>query len=428
VEFYSMRLDEWAETPFGAAGDNLRGNTHGSVLDPSEGASWPEGLDSFLESAQKRGYILYSELKDLIISDANDYDMETLIATVLGSGIRLLSEPPPVVDGQGQLYTDGRSRAPEGGTGLGVQAPNWFSPEDADYYRWLVPRIRSFFLLTAQEEKDLGKRIAQGDQAARDRMIEGNQRLVLSIAKRYVGRGVPLADLTGEGNLGLIRATEKYDVERGTRFSTYAVWWIRQSTTRALTDQSRLVRISVHTQERLSKVDDLRSAFRLENGREPTKQELADDLGVHVEKIMRYLTLGEEPLLLQDTLPQDAMLLDDIVAGRSRPGPEEDVFNEGCKAQLECALETLPERNRRILVLREGLHGECQHTLEEVGTALGLTRERVRQIEEKAKRQLLETIAQENGVNTVRVLAQDNVIRHRTASNRRRMSPGRQSR
>lgn len=429
VDSRLMGPGPYANAPFRVAtGHRPRCGTHELIRDPSEGASWPEELDSFLESAQKRGYMLYSELKDLIISDANDYDMETLIATVLGSGIRLLSEPPPVVDGQVQLYSDRQTRVPDESSRVGIQAPDWFSPEDADYYRWLVPRIRSFFLLTPQEEKDLGKRIARGDQAARDRMIEGNQRLVLSIAKRYVGRGLPLADLFGEGNLGLIKAAGRYDYGRGTRFSTFAVWWIRQFTTRALADQSRLVRISVHTLERLNKVDDVRSAFQLEHGREPTEQELADDLGVHVEKIMRYLTLSEETLLPHETLPQDAMFLDDIIAGRSRPSPEDEVLYESYKAQLERALATLPERDKCILIYREGLQGEDEHTLNEVGTIFELTRERIRQIEEKAKRKLLEAIAQENGVSAERVLARGNVIRHRTTSSRRQLLSERQSR
>lgn len=278
-------------------------------------------------------------------------------------------------------------------------------------------------LLTPDQEKSLGKSVMAGDPEARRQLIEANLRLVVSIAKKYTGRGLSFLDLTEEGNLGLIRAVEKFDYKRGFRFSTYATWWIRQSMTRALADQSRLIRVPVHMVENLNKIDKIKKAFLQEHGREPTKEELATAMNIPVKKIVRYLRLGQQPLSLENTVgDEEESRLENFIEDEKSPSPEKETFNKYYKEQLERILETLPEREKKILIYREGLQGEYEHTLEEVGTMFTVTRERIRQIEAKAKRKLKEIIAKENGMSEEDMHNDGNVIRHRTSSNRRRSS------
>ena len=276
-------------------------------------------------------------------------------------------------------------------------------------------------LLTPEQEKILGKGVMQGDPEARQQLIEANLRLVVSIAKKYTGRGLSFLDLVEEGNLGLIRAVEKFDYKRGFRFSTYATWWIRQSMTRALADQSRLIRVPVHMVENLNKIDKIKKNFLQEHGREPTKEELAAAMGIPVKKIVRYLRLGQQPLSLENTVgDEEESRLENFIEDEKSPSPEKETFNKYYKEQLERILETLPEREKKILIYREGLQGEYEHTLEEVGTMFQVTRERIRQIEAKAKRKLKDMIAKENGMSEEDMHNDGNVIRHRTSSNRRR--------
>jgi RNA polymerase primary sigma factor len=279
-------------------------------------------------------------------------------------------------------------------------------------------------LLTPDQEKSLGKAVMAGDMEARRQLIEANLRLVVSIAKKYTGRGLSFLDLVEEGNLGLIRAVEKFDYKRGFRFSTYATWWIRQSMTRALADQSRLIRVPVHMVENLNKIDKIKKGFLQEHGRDPTKEELATAMGIPVKKIIRYLRLGQQPLSLENTVgDEEESRLENFIEDEKSPSPEKETFNKYYKEQLERILETLPEREKKILIYREGLQGEYEHTLEEVGTMFQVTRERIRQIEAKAKRKLKEMIAKENGMSEEDMHNDGNVIRHRTSSNRRRSSP-----
>lgn len=276
-------------------------------------------------------------------------------------------------------------------------------------------------LLTPDQEKSLGKRVAEGDMDARRQLIEANLRLVVSIAKKYTGRGLSFLDLVEEGNLGLIRAVEKFDYKRGYRFSTYATWWIRQSMTRALADQSRLIRVPVHMVENLNKIDKIKKTFLQEHGREPTKEELAQAMGIPVKKIVRYLRLGQQPLSLENTVgDEEESRLENFIEDEKSPSPEKETFNKYYKEQLERILATLPDRERKILIYREGLQGEYEHTLEEVGTMFQVTRERIRQIEAKAKRKLKEMIAKENGMTDEDMHSDGNVVRHRTSSSRRR--------
>jgi RNA polymerase primary sigma factor len=246
-----------------------------------------------------------------------------------------------------------------------------------------IGRVR---LLTKEDEVRLAKRVEQNDMAAKNALIEANLRLVVSIAKRYSGRGLTLLDLVQEGNLGLIRAVEKFDWRRGFKFSTYATWWIRQAITRALADQSRTIRIPVHMVERMNKVSRTRRALLQATGREPSSAEIAAKLdGLDEKNVEDILKLGQEPVSLETPVggeEGDAALGDFIEDGQSQR-PHETVAAQLRDHDLAKALEGLPWRERRVLELRYGLAGDAPMTLEDIGTEVGVTRERVRQIESK---------------------------------------------
>ena len=255
-----------------------------------------------------------------------------------------------------------------------------------DAVRTYLKSIGRVRLLTKEDEVRLAKRVEQNDMAAKNALIEANLRLVVSIAKRYSGRGLTLLDLIQEGNLGLIRAVEKFDWRRGFKFSTYATWWIRQAITRALADQSRTIRIPVHMVERMNKVSRTRRALLQATGREPSAAEIAAKLdGLDEKNVEDILKLGQEPVSLETPVggeEGDAALGDFIEDGQSQR-PHETVAAQLRDHDLAKALESLPWRERRVLELRYGLAGDAPMTLEDIGTEVGVTRERVRQIESK---------------------------------------------
>jgi RNA polymerase primary sigma factor len=258
---------------------------------------------------------------------------------------------------------------PEGGT------------EDA--VRLYLQRIGRVPLLTREDEVRLARRVEQNDMAAKNALIEANLRLVVSIAKRYQGRGLTLLDLIQEGNMGLIRAVEKFDWRRGFKFSTYATWWIRQAMTRALADQSRTIRIPVHMVERMNKVHAARRALSQELEREPTVSEIAAKLGIGEDKVEHLLKLGQEPVSLEAAVGtgDDQAALADFIADDVGDSPHEVVARELRDGDVQTILDSLPERERRVIELRYGLGDRGPLTLEEIGRDIGLTRERVRQIE-----------------------------------------------
>jgi RNA polymerase primary sigma factor len=258
-----------------------------------------------------------------------------------------------------------------------------------DPVRMYLKEIGTVPLLTADEELELAKRKADGDEQAKDRLIEANLRLVVSIAKRYTGRGMSFLDLVQEGNLGLIKGVEKFDYAKGYKLSTYATWWIRQSVTRALADQARTIRVPVHMVETINKMSKMQRKLTLELGYEPSVAELAEALEMSEDKVMEIMQIAREPASLETPIgEEDDSNLGDFVADNNVLTPEGNVESVMLKEHIDALLGDLKERERQVIVLRFGLEDGHPRTLEEVGKAFNVTRERIRQIEAKALRKL----------------------------------------
>ena len=258
-----------------------------------------------------------------------------------------------------------------------------------DPVRMYLKEIGKVPLLTAQEEIDLAKRMEAGDEYAKQKLCEANLRLVVSIAKRYVGRGMLFLDLIQEGNLGLIKAVDKFDWTKGYKFSTYATWWIRQAITRSIADQARTIRIPVHMVETINKLIRVSRQLLQEEGREPTPDEIAEEMGISVEKVREILKIAQEPVSLETPIGEEEdSHLGDFIPDDDAPAPAEAAAFSMLKEQLVDVLGTLTEREQKVLKLRFGLEDGRARTLEEVGKKFDVTRERIRQIEAKALRKL----------------------------------------
>ena len=258
-----------------------------------------------------------------------------------------------------------------------------------DPVRMYLKEIGQVKLLSAEEEVELAKRVAEGDQYAKNKLTEANLRLVVSIAKKYSGRGLHILDLIQEGNTGLIRAVDKFDWTKGNKFSTYATWWIRQAITRAIADQARTIRVPVHMVETINKMNRVGRRFLQEHGREATNEELAKEMGISVDKIREAKKAAQDPISLETPIGEkEDSHLGDFIEDSKTASPEDEAAATMRREQVYKMLETLTEREKGVLALRFGMDDGTPRTLEEVGKHFGVTRERIRQIEGKALKKL----------------------------------------
>ena len=258
-----------------------------------------------------------------------------------------------------------------------------------DPVRMYLKEIGRIPLLSSEEEIELAKRMEEGDEEAKKKLSEANLRLTVSIAKRYSGRGMQFLDLIQEGNLGLIKAVEKFDYRKGYKFSTYATWWIRQSITRAIADQARAIRIPVHMVETMNRVNRTSRRLLQEYGREPTPEEIAEAMNLPVERVLEISKISQEPVSLETPIGEEEdSHLGDFIQDEHIPVPADEAAHTLLREQLEKVMDTLSEREQKVLALRFGLEDGKPHTLEEVGREFQVTRERIRQIEAKALRKL----------------------------------------
>ena len=334
-------------------------------------------LKELLESGKQKGRLTTKEISDAL--EELDYDVEQvdkLYDTFEAYNIEIVED-----DG-------GESIAPASNEELeSVLSADGISIDDP--VKVYLKEIGRVPLLSAEEEVELAIRMSEGDVAAKKRLSEANLRLVVSIAKRYVGRGMQFLDLIQEGNLGLIKAVEKFDHTKGFKFSTYATWWIRQAITRAIADQARTIRIPVHMVETINKVKKVNSQLLHENGHEPTNEQIAEKLEMPVEKVREIMRVAQEPVSLETPIGEEEdSHLGDFIPDDDAPVPAEAASQTLLKEQLADVLKTLTPREEKVLRLRFGLEDGRPRTLEEVGKEFNVTRERIRQIEAKALRKL----------------------------------------
>ena len=344
-------------------------------------------LKELLALAKKKKNMLeYQEISDFFSDMQLDAEQfEKILDFLEANNIDVLRITDDDVDDEMLLDVDDEDEIEVEKIDLSV--PDGVSIEDP--VRMYLKEIGKVPLLSAEEEIELAKRMELGDQEAKKRLAEANLRLVVSIAKRYVGRGMLFLDLIQEGNLGLIKAVEKFDYRKGYKFSTYATWWIRQAITRAIADQARTIRIPVHMVETINKLIRVSRQLLQELGREPTPEEIAAEMNMPVERVREILKISQEPVSLETPIGEEEdSHLGDFIQDDNVPVPADAAAFTLLKEQLEEVLGTLTEREQKVLTLRFGLEDGRARTLEEVGKEFNVTRERIRQIEAKALRKL----------------------------------------
>ena len=338
-----------------------------------------EKLKDIIESGKKKGVLTYKEINDAL--DGAEIDAENL-DKLLGA---LEEMKIDVIDGE--LDKDISEDEEDSDSDIDLSVPEGVSIDDP--VRMYLKEIGKVNLLSADEEVDLAKRMAQGEDEAKRKLAEANLRLVVSIAKRYVGRGMLFLDLIQEGNLGLIKAVEKFDYTKGYKFSTYATWWIRQAITRAIADQARTIRIPVHMVETINKLIRVSRQLLQQYGRDPLPEEVAREMDISEDKVREIIKIAQEPVSLETPIGEEEdSHLGDFIPDDDAPAPAEAAAFTLLKEQLMDVLDTLTPREEKVLRLRFGLDDGRARTLEEVGKEFMVTRERIRQIEAKALRKL----------------------------------------
>ena len=340
-------------------------------------------IKDLLELGKSKGQLSTKEILDALGElDFDPEQIEKFYDTLESQGVEIVEDFDDItIDDEELVKAEGLENFEPG---LGADGVSIDDP--VKVYLKEIGRVP---LLTPEEEIDLAVRISNGDEAAKKRLSEANLRLVVSIAKRYLGRGMQFLDLIQEGNLGLIKAVEKFDYTKGFKFSTYATWWIRQAITRAIADQARTIRIPVHMVETINKVKKVSSQLLHANGREPSAEEVAEELDMPVEKVREIMRVAQEPVSLETPIGEEEdSHLGDFIPDDDAPAPADAASHTLLKETLGSVLDSLTPREEKVLRLRFGLEDGRSRTLEEVGKEFNVTRERIRQIEAKALRKL----------------------------------------
>jgi len=348
-----------------------------------------QAVNELMARAKKRGMVTYREIMDSLQDvDLQPEQIDEIYESFSAMGVDVIPHSSAEHDdepGDAVVEDDEADDVDQDEYDLSV--PEGIGLDDP--VRMYLKEIGRVPLLTAEEEVELAKRIEQGDQEAVRKLAEANLRLVVSIAKRYVGRGMQLLDLIQEGNLGLIKAVEKFDYRKGFKFSTYATWWIRQAITRSIADQARTIRIPVHMVETINKLTRVSRQLLQELGRAPTPEEIAEEMDMPPERVREIMKIAQEPVSLETPIGEEEdSHLGDFIEDQEATAPAEAAAFTMLQEQLEEVLESLTPREQQVLKLRFGLEDGRGRTLEEVGQVFGVTRERIRQIEAKALRKL----------------------------------------
>ena len=348
-------------------------------------------IDDLIEKSKRadNNALSVAEIEDILVKKNANFDEEKkdrLYEALDNAGITIMVEDDEPEDDKIMSDVDDEPTEEEL-ENIELSVPEGVSIEDP--VRMYLKEIGKVPLLSAEEEKELAMRMETGDEEAKKRLAEANLRLVVSIAKRYVGRGMLFLDLIQEGNLGLIKAVEKFDYKKGYKFSTYATWWIRQAITRAIADQARTIRIPVHMVETINKLIRVQRQLLQELGREPYPEEIAEKMNLPVDRVREIQKISQEPVSLETPIGEEEdSHLGDFIQDDNVPVPAEAAAETMLKEQLDEVLKTLTEREKKVLRLRFGLDDQRARTLEEVGKEFDVTRERIRQIEAKALRKL----------------------------------------
>jgi len=345
-----------------------------------------EGIKELILKGKRKGIISYREIMDSLEQiDLTTEQIDEVYEALANNGIEVLPDTSEEISEDGEIFRPDPDMDEE--VEIDLTIPEGIALDDP--VRMYLKEIGRVPLLSANEEIELAGRVEAGDETAKRRLAEANLRLVVSIAKRYVGRGMLFLDLIQEGNLGLIKAVEKFDYRKGFKFSTYATWWIRQAITRAIADQARTIRIPVHMVETINKLIRVSRQLLQALGREPSAEEIAEEMEMSPERVREIIKIAQEPVSLETPIGEEEdSHLGDFIEDQDAPAPAEAASFRLLKEQLEDVLNTLTPREEKVLRLRFGLDDGRARTLEEVGQIFNVTRERIRQIEAKALRKL----------------------------------------